>query len=59
MAVGSSERNTVELELEREPDVERGLRLVRLLFERIRELDDRVELLEREQRRLLARRQRG
>jgi hypothetical protein len=31
----------------REPDVENGLRLVTLLFERLRELDHRVAELER------------
>jgi hypothetical protein len=31
----------------REPDVKNGLRLVRLLFAKIEELDERVEALER------------
>lgn len=36
----------VELELERKPDVEHGLELVRLLFAKIDELEERIEELE-------------
>jgi len=49
MAVGSSERKIDELE--HKPDVEHGLELVRRLLDMVRELQERVERLERERHR--------
>ena len=39
-----------EFELERKPDVEHGLELVRMLFAKIDELEERVERLELRER---------
>lgn len=48
MAIRPTQAYAGEQAPRREPNLENGLRLARLMFEKIRELDERVERLERE-----------